>query len=200
MPLQASKHLNAVVDALKKLPGVGPKAAQRMAFYLLQYDKAAAQEICTSIETALETIRHCEQCNNFSESQFCDLCASGSRDSSLLCVVEMPSDVHSIEQTQMYRGKYFVLLGRLSPLDGIGPKEIGLDKLVKRASGGEVKEVVVATNFTTEGEATAHYVSEKLQKLGVKVSRLSRGVPVGGEIEHVDSGTLAQSFLDRKSL
>ena len=150
MPLQASKHLNAVVDALKKLPGVGPKAAQRMAFYLLQYDKAAAQEICTSIETALKTIRHCEQCNNFSEAQICDLCASGSRDSSLLCVVEMPSDVHSIEQTQMYRGKYFVLLGRLSPLDGIGPKEIGLDKLVKRASGGEVKEVVVATNFTTD--------------------------------------------------
>lgn len=198
--MQTPKSLDDLMEALKRLPGVGPKAAQRMAFYLMQYDKKAAQDIAQALISALGTIRHCSSCNNFSEQEICDLCSSGKRDGGVMCVVEMPSDVQTIEQTKSFRGRYFVLLGRLSPLDGIGPKEIGLDRLVKRANDGIVKEVIVATNFTNEGEATAHYIGEKLQPLGIKVSRLSRGVPAGGEIEYVDLGTLTQSFIERKSI
>ena len=196
--MKTPKALDVVINALRKLPGVGPKAAQRMAFYLMQHDKSAAQDIAEALITALGRVRHCDRCNNFSEQPVCDLCLSMNRDDSLVCVVEMPSDVQSIEQTQSFKGRYFVLLGRLSPLDGVGPKEIGLDRLIARASDGVVKEVIVATNFTNEGEATAHYIGEKLMPLGLTVTRLSRGVPAGGEIEYVDIGTLAQSIIERK--
>jgi len=197
--MKTPQALESVIDALKKLPGVGPKAAQRMAFHLMQHDKGAAQDIAEALVNALSRVRHCERCNNFSEQPVCDLCHSSNRDESVICVVEMPSDVQSIEQTQSFKGHYFVLLGRLSPLDGVGPKEIGLDRLITRASEDVVKEVIVATNFTNEGEATAHYISEKLIPLGLNVTRLSRGVPAGGEIEYVDIGTLAQSIIERKS-
>lgn len=197
--MKTPKALESVIDSLKKLPGVGPKAAQRMAFHLMQHDKEAAQDIAEALINALGRVRHCDRCNNFSEQPVCDLCQSLNRDDSVICVVEMPSDVQSIEQTQSFKGHYFVLLGRLSPLDGVGPKEIGLDRLIARASEEVVKEVIVATNFTNEGEATAHYISEKLIPLGLKVTRLSRGVPAGGEIEYVDIGTLAQSIIERKS-
>ena len=197
--MKTPQALESVIDSLKKLPGVGPKAAQRMAFHLMQHDKGAAQDIAEALINALSRVRHCDRCNNFSEQPVCDLCQSANRDESVICVVEMPSDVQSIEQTQSFKGHYFVLLGRLSPLDGVGPKEIGLDRLIMRASEDAVKEVIVATNFTNEGEATAHYISEKLIPLGLSVTRLSRGVPAGGEIEYVDIGTLAQSIIERKS-
>lgn len=197
--MKTPQALESVIDSLKKLPGIGPKAAQRMAFHLMQHDKGAAQDIAEALINALSRVRHCDRCNNFSEQPVCDLCQSANRDESVICVVEMPSDVQSIEQTQSFKGHYFVLLGRLSPLDGVGPKEIGLDRLITRASEDVVKEVIVATNFTNEGEATAHYISEKLIPLGLRVTRLSRGVPAGGEIEYVDIGTLAQSIIERKS-
>jgi recombination protein RecR len=197
--MKTPQALESVIDSLKKLPGVGPKAAQRMAFHLMQHDKGAAQDIAEALVNALSRVRHCDRCNNFSEQPVCDLCQSANRDESVICIVEMPSDVQSIEQTQSFKGHYFVLLGRLSPLDGVGPKEIGLDRLITRASEDVVKEVIVATNFTNEGEATAHYISEKLIPLGLSVTRLSRGVPAGGEIEYVDIGTLAQSIIERKS-
>jgi recombination protein RecR len=197
--MKTPQALESVIDSLKKLPGIGPKAAQRMAFHLMQHDKGAAQDIAEALINALSRVRHCDRCNNFSEQPVCDLCQSANRDESVICVVEMPSDVQSIEQTQSFKGHYFVLLGRLSPLDGVGPKEIGLDRLITRASEDVVKEVIVATNFTNEGEATAHYISEKLIPLGLSVTRLSRGVPAGGEIEYVDIGTLAQSIIERKS-
>ena len=196
--MRTPKALESVVESLKKLPGVGPKAAQRMAFHLMQYDKTAAQDIAESLINALGHVKHCQRCNDFTEQDVCELCASKSRDESIVCVVEMPSDVQSIEQTGSFKGQYFVLLGRLSPLDGVGPKDIGLDRLVERARDGSVKEVIVATNFTNEGEATAHYISERLIPMGLTVSRLSRGVPVGGEIEYVDLGTLSQSLIERK--
>ena len=196
--MRTPKALESVVESLKKLPGVGPKAAQRMAFHLMQYDKAAAQDIAESLINALGNVKHCRRCNDFTEQDVCELCSSKSRDESIVCVVEMPSDVQSIEQTGSFKGQYFVLLGRLSPLDGVGPKDIGLDRLVERARDGLVKEVIVATNFTNEGEATAHYISERLNPMGLTVSRLSRGVPVGGEIEYVDLGTLSQSLIERK--
>ncbi len=186
------------MEALRRLPGVGPKSAQRMAYHLLQHDREGARRISKSLDEAVARIRHCEKCNNFSEQPLCELCSSARRDASLLCVVEMPGDVAMMEQTQSYRGLYFVLLGRLSPLDGIGPKEINLDRLVKRATDGRVKEVIIATNFTVEGEATSHYIAEMLSARGLKVTRISRGLPVGGELEHVDSGTLAQSMIERR--
>ena len=149
--MKTPQALESVIDSLKKLPGVGPKAAQRMAFHLMQHDKEGAQNIAEALINALGRVRHCERCNNFSEQPVCDLCQSMKRDDSVICVVEMPSDVQSIEQTQSFKGHYFVLLGRLSPLDGVGPKEIGLDRLIARASEDVVKEVIVATNFTNEG-------------------------------------------------
>jgi len=148
----------------------------------------------------LQTISHCNLCNNFSEQPVCSLCSSDRRDGSLLCVVEMPTDLLMLEQTQVFNGMYFVLMGRLSPLDGIGPRDIHLDRLLKRAQDGIVKEVIMATNYTVEGEATAHYVSELLKSRGLKVSRIARGLPMGGEIEHVDSGTLAQALMERRNI
>jgi recombination protein RecR len=190
--------LEALIQALRCLPGVGPKSAQRMAYHLLQRDTTGAQRLSESLSDALTRIRHCARCNTFTESELCALCASPRRDESLLCVVESPGDLLMIEQSQSYKGLYFVLMGRLSPLDGIGPSEIHLDRLAKRAGDGVVREVVLATNFTVEGEATAHYVSEMLGGKGLKVTRIARGLPVGGELEHVDSGTLAQAMLERR--
>jgi recombination protein RecR len=196
--MQPPSSLENLIESLRCLPGVGPKSAQRMAYHLMQRDQNGAHRLAQAIEHALETLRHCARCNNLSETEVCELCSSVRRDAGLLCVVEMPADMLMVEQAQCFNGLYFVLMGRLSPLDGIGPKEIHLDRLIKRAADGVVREVVLATNFTVEGEATAHYVSELLHAKGIKVTRIARGLPVGGELEHVDSGTLAQALVDRR--
>lgn len=190
--------LDELIQALRCLPGVGPKSAQRMAYHLLQRDQKGAGRLAASLTEALARIRHCARCNTFTEAEVCSLCASARRDASLLCVVESPGDLLMMEQSQSYSGLYFVLMGRLSPLDGIGPHEIHLDRLAARAADGVVREVILATNFTVEGEATAHYISEMLSGKGLSVSRIARGLPVGGELEHVDSGTLAQAVLERR--
>jgi recombination protein RecR len=192
--------LEQLIDALRCLPGVGPKSALRMAYYLLQRDRKGANSLALSMQNALQMLGHCTLCNNFSESAICPLCTSEKRDATQLCVVEMPTDLMMMEQTHSYIGMYFVLMGRLSPLDGIGPKEINLDKLIKRAQDGVVNEVILATNYTVEGEATAHYISELLKTRGITVSRIARGLPMGGEIEYVDSGTLSMALLGRKQL
>lgn len=197
-------HLEELIAALRCLPGVGPKSAQRMAYHLLQRDRAGALRLAQSLEAAASNIRHCGMCNNFSEQEVCALCTSAKRDADLLCVVEMPADLLMMEQTQCYRGKYFVLMGRLSPLDGIGAKELHFDRLLKRVQErpheGKLAEVILATNFTVEGDATAHYLATLLQSQGIKVSRIARGLPVGGELEQVDSGTLAQAVLERREV
>ncbi len=190
--------LEHLIESLRCLPGVGPKSALRMAYHLLQRDRNGANSLALSLENALQVLGHCSLCNNFSETTVCPLCESEKRDAAQLCVVEMPTDLMMMEQTQSYTGMYFVLMGRLSPLDGIGPKEINLDKLIKRAQDGIVNEVILATNYTVEGEATAHYISELLKTRGVAVSRIARGLPMGGEIEYVDSGTLSMALLGRK--
>ncbi len=194
-----SKSLDFLTEALRRLPGVGPKSAQRMAFHLLQHDREGAAMLSRALYQAVEAVHHCAMCNTFSELEVCELCADPERDHALLCVVETPADQVMIEQTLTYKGLYFVLMGRLSPLDGIGPRDLHLDKLVTRAADGVVSEVVLATNFTNEGEATAHYISEMLKARGLKVTRLARGVPVGGELEYVDAGTIARAMLDRRS-
>jgi recombination protein RecR len=196
--MNSPSSLEELIQALRCLPGVGPKSAQRMAYHLLQRDQQGALRLTKALDRALEVIRHCEKCNTFSEDPVCELCRSERRDGALLCVVETAADLLMMEQAQCYRGQYFVLMGRLSPLDGIGPREIHLDRLLKRATDGVVSEVVLATNFTVEGEATAHYIGEMLRSRGLNVSRIARGVPVGGELEHVDSGTLAQAVLERR--
>ena len=192
--------LEQLIDGLRVLPGVGPKSALRMAYYLLQRDRKGAAKLGHCLENALQVLGHCTLCNNFAETPICQLCASDNRESSQLCVVEMPTDLMMMEQTHSYKGMYFVLMGRLSPLDGIGPKEINLDKLIKRAQDGVVTEVILATNYTVEGEATAHYISELLKTRNIAVSRIARGLPMGGEIEYVDSGTLSMALLGRKQL
>jgi recombination protein RecR len=194
-----SKSLEFLTEALRRLPGVGPKSAQRMAFHLLQHDREGAAMLSRALFQAVDAVHHCASCNTFSENTTCDTCLDARRDASLLCVVETPADQMMIEQTLTYKGLYFVLMGRLSPLDGIGPKDIYLEKLLVRALDGIVIEVVLATNFTNEGEATAHYISEMLKARGLNVSRLARGVPVGGELEYVDPGTIARAMLDRRS-
>lgn len=190
--------LERLSEALRRLPGVGPKSAMRMTYHLLQHDRESAEMIGHAMLDALNAIHNCAACNTFTESEMCDLCTSDDRDFSLLCVVESPSDQHMIEQTLTYKGLYFVLMGRLSPLDGIGPQDIQLEKLIRRACDGRVKEVVLATNFNNEGEATAHYIGETLKARGLSVTRLARGVPVGGELEYVDPGTIARAILDRR--
>jgi recombination protein RecR len=195
-----AKGLERLVQALRVLPGVGPRSAQRMAFHLLQHERAGADELARALADALETVRRCARCNNFSEEEVCALCRSPRRDRALLCVVETPADLAMVEQTLSYSGMYFVLMGRLSPLDGVGPRDIGLDRLLERAGDGEVQEVILATNFTNEGEATAHYIAEMLRSRGVKATRIARGVPLGGELEYVDAGTLSQALLDRRGL
>lgn len=190
-------HLDELIVALRCLPGVGPRSAQRMAYHLLQRDREGALHLASALQQAATNIQHCSRCNNFSEQEVCGLCASASRDERLLCVVEMPADLLMMEQTQCYTGLYYVLMGRLSPLDGIGAKELHLDRLTRRVQEHPC-EVILATNFTVEGDATAHYLATQLQALGVKVSRIARGLPVGGELEQVDSGTLAQAVLERR--
>jgi len=179
---------------------VGPKSAQRMAYHLMQHDRPGAEKLGRSLMFATEHLQHCEKCNTFTEAEICEVCIDPERDPELLCVVETPADQIMLEQTLTYRGLYFVLMGRLSPLDGIGPKEIHFDRLIQRATDGLVKEIVLATNFTNEGEATAHYLAQTLKSKGLKVTRLARGVPVGGELEYVDAGTIARAMLDRRSV
>ena len=192
--------LERLIEALRVLPGVGPRSAQRMAYYLLQRDRAGAEALGVVLAEALRAVRHCARCNNFTEEEVCTLCRSPRRDASLLCVVETPADLSMVEQTLSYSGLYFVLMGRLSPLDGVGPRDIGLDRLLARASDGNVQEVILATNFTNEGEATAHYIAEMLRARGIRSSRIARGVPLGGELEYVDVGTISQALLDRRGL
>jgi recombination protein RecR len=192
--------LDELVSALRCLPGVGPKAAHRMALHLMQFDRPGAQRLARALTAAVDNVRHCDRCNTFTEEPVCAVCRSVHRDRSLLCVVETPADMLTVEQTHAYSGLYFVLMGRLSPLDGIGPREIRLERLLQRATEPEVAEAILATNFTNEGEATAHYIGELLRARGVRVSRLARGVPVGGELEFVDAGTLAQALRDRRTV
>jgi recombination protein RecR len=192
--------LERLIEALRVLPGVGPRSAQRMAYYLLQHDRAGAEALGASLTEALRTVRHCTRCNNFTEDEICALCRSPRRDATLLCVVETPADLSMVEQTLSYSGMYFVLMGRLSPLDGIGPRDIGLDRLLARAGDGVVQEVILATNFTNEGEATAHYIAEMLRARGIRPTRIARGVPLGGELEYVDVGTISQALLDRRGV
>lgn len=190
--------LDALIEALRRLPGVGQKSAQRMAFHLLQHDREGARRIAASLQGAVDNIRHCEQCHTFTEAPVCHTCLDETRDRRLLCVVETPADQAAMERTGSYRGLYFVLMGHLSPLDGRGPRDIGLQQLLDRASDGEVAEVIVATNFTAEGEATAHVLAETLKSRDVRVTRLARGVPIGSELEYVDLGTIAHALVDRR--
>lgn len=192
-------RLEELIEALRRLPGVGPKTAQRMAFHLLERDRDGARLIAAALEAAAAGIGHCARCRMFSETELCALCASPRRDASLLCVVETPADVAAVEQAGAFSGGYFVLMGHLSPLDGIGPEEIGLDLLQQRLAGGEVREVILATNPTVEGEATAHYIAEMAHRCGVATTRIAHGVPVGGELEYVDGGTLSHAFAGRRS-
>lgn len=191
--------LEALIEALRCLPGVGPKSAQRMAYHLLQRDRSGARKLGDSLLHALQAIRHCQRCNTFTETDLCERCASPKRDQSLLCVVETPVDMNMMEQTLAYQGLYYVLMGRISPLDGVGARELGLERVMARALDGMVKEVILATNYTNEGEATAHYLTAMLRPKGIAVTRIARGIPVGGELEYVDSGTLAQALRERKN-
>jgi recombination protein RecR len=190
--------LGALIEALRRLPGVGVKSASRMAFHLLQHDRAGAQVLAQALQQAATQVRHCTLCHTFTEDEVCATCRDPQRDHSKLCVVETPADQAALERTAAFRGLYFVLMGKLSPLDGIGPKDIGLAKLFARATDGEVQEVILATNFTAEGEATAHVISEALKARGLKVTRLARGVPAGSELEYVDLGTIAHALVDRR--
>ena len=191
--------LESLIEALRCLPGVGPKSAQRMAYHLLQHDRKGAQYLADALAHSLVAIRHCKRCNTFAEEEICERCASPRRDPSLLCVVETPVDMNMMEQTHAYQGLYYVLMGRISPLDGVGARELRLEQLLARVSDGAVREVILATNYTNEGEATAHYITTLLKPKGVSVTRIARGVPVGGELEYVDSGTLAQALRERRA-
>jgi recombination protein RecR len=195
-----SPLLQQLIDALKCLPGVGPKSAQRMAFHLLERDRSGATRLSQALVSAVEKIGHCTVCRTLSETDVCEICASHSRDDSVLCVVETPVDVIAIEHLGDFRGKYFVLMGHLSPLDGIGPVELGLDKLEKRLASGELQELILATNPTVEGETTAHYIYEMANVHNVVTTRIAHGVPLGGELEYIDSGTLAHAFSGRQRI
>jgi recombination protein RecR len=197
--VKTPSSLDFLTEALRRLPGIGPKSAQRISYHLMQHDREGAAMLGRALTQAVERIHHCKMCNTFTENDVCETCLDPERDPALLCVVETPADQLMIEQTLTYKGLYFVLMGRLSPLDGIGPRDIHLERLMQRATDGVVQEVVLATNFTNEGEATAHYISETLKARGLKVSRLARGVPVGGELEYVDAGTIARAMLDRRA-
>lgn len=190
--------LDALIQALRRLPGVGMKSASRMAFHLLQHDREGAQLLARALQEAATNVRHCTRCHTFSESEVCATCQDPARDTSKLCVVETPADQMALERTGAYKGLYYVLMGKLSPLDGIGPKDIGLKALFERVSDGVVREVILATNFTAEGEATAHVIAEALRARGVAFTRLARGVPIGSELEYVDLGTIAHALVDRR--
>ena len=193
-----SSSLDALIQALRRLPGVGVKSASRMAFHLLQHDRDGTQVLARALQQAASTVRHCERCNTFTEAPVCNVCLDERRDATKLCVIETPADQAALERTGAFRGYYFVLMGRLSPLDGIGPLDIGLQKLFDRALDGTVTEVILATNFTAEGEATAHVIGETLKQRGLTVTRLARGVPAGSELEYVDLGTIAHALVDRR--
>lgn len=186
--------------SLQRLPGIGPKSAQRMAFHLLERDREGAFSIAEAIKSALSKVSHCQRCSNFSESILCAICASSKREASLLCIAETPADVEAVEQANAFRGMYFVLMGHLSPLDGIGPEQLGIDQLLTLINSGVVSEVVLATNLTVEGEATADFIADLLADKPVTITRLARGVPVGGELEYMDAGTLNQAFTDRRAV
>jgi recombination protein RecR len=190
--------LGALIDALRRLPGVGVKSAQRMAFHLLQHDRDGALKLAAALQGAVQHIRHCERCRTFSETPVCATCRDPARDARQLCVVETPADQAALERTGSYKGLYFVLMGRLSPLDGVGTREIGAAELLQRAGDGVVEEVILALNFTAEGEATAHVLGEALRSQGLKVTRLARGVPAGSELEYVDLSTIAHALVDRR--
>ena len=193
--------LERLVQALRRLPGVGVKSAQRMAFHLLQHDRDGARVLADALQDAAGSVRHCTQCHTFTEAEICPTCADPARDRSLLCVVETPADQAAMERTGAYKGLYFVLMGKLSPLDGVGPRDIGLDKLLDRimdTDAPSLREVILATNFTAEGETTAHVITQALRARDIKVTRLARGVPVGSELEYVDLGTIAHALVDRR--
>jgi len=194
----AEPSLDGLIEALRRLPGVGQKSAQRMALHLLQHDREGALRMAASLQQAVARVVHCERCHTFTESAVCSTCADAKRDARLLCVVETPADQAALERSGSFRGLYFVLMGKLSPLDGVGARDIGLRQLIDRATDGVVDEVIVATNFTAEGEATAHVVTEALRARGLRVTRLARGVPIGSELEYVDLGTIAHALLDRR--
>lgn len=198
--MEFSPLIQRLIEDLRCLPGVGPKSAQRMAFHLLEHDREGAQRLARSLQQAAEKIAHCRQCRTLSETEICPLCSNPGRDDSLLCVVESPADVRAIEQATHFKGRYFVLMGHLSPLDGIGPAEIGMDQLETRLAAGDIREVILATNPTVEGEATAHYISELAKARGITSSRIAHGVPLGGELEYIDGGTLSHAFKGRRTL
>lgn len=196
--MSGSPLVNQLIEALRCLPSVGPKSAQRMAYHLLERDRSGAENLSSVLAKAASEVGHCEQCRSLSEQKICDICMSSNRDRTLLCIVETPSDVQVIEQSTNFKGLFFVLMGHLSPLDGIGPEDIGLGLLAERLDQGEIKEVVLATNFTVEGEATAHYISEMVNSRNITASRIAHGVPVGGELEYVSSSTLSHAFSGRQ--
>jgi recombination protein RecR len=192
--------LSRLIEAFRCLPGVGPKSAQRMAFHLLERDRDGGREIAAALADAMQTLGHCRRCRMFADGDLCPVCRATARETSLLCVVESPADVVAIEQTASYRGLYFVLMGHLSPLDGVGPQEIGIGAFEKLLGEGEVREVILATNPTVEGEATAHFLAEVVTRFGLRASRIAHGVPVGGELEYVDGGTLAHALAGRQAI
>lgn len=198
--MSSSLLIRQLIDAFRCLPGVGPKSAQRMAYHLLERDRDGAEQLAHVLLKAAQEIQHCEQCRTLTEKTVCDLCSGSHRDRSTLCIVESPADVEAINQAINYQGLFFVLMGHLSPLDGIGPEEIGLDKLASRLDSGEVSEVILATNPTVEGEATAHYIAEMVAKReNIRATRIAHGVPVGGELEYVNSSTLSRAFASRQN-
>lgn len=198
--MQFSPLLAQLIEALRCLPGVGPKTAQRMAFQLLERQRDKGRHLAKTLHQAMQDINHCKNCRTFSESELCSFCSSTQRDRSLLCIVESPADIVAVEQMGSYRGLYFVLMGHLSPLDGIGPDELGMKELALLLASGTIKEVILATNPTMEGEATAHYISELAKQHPIRVTRIAHGVPLGSELEYIDSGTLAHAFAGREIL
>lgn len=195
-----SPLINQLIESLRCLPGVGPKSAQRMAFHLLERNREKGLVLSKTLVEAIEQVGHCQQCRTLSELNICQICSNPKRDSSVLCVVESPADILAIEQTRVFHGHYFVLMGRLSPLDGIGPEELKLHELKDKMMQSNIRELIIATNHTVEGEATAYYISEMVKSLDLKISRLAHGVPMGGELEYIDSGTLANALMDRREI
>lgn len=198
--MSVSPLIGQLIETLRCLPGVGPKSAQRMAFHILERDREGGRKLARVLLEAVEKIGHCRDCRTFTEEEVCSLCRRGGRDRSLLCVVETPADVQAVEQSTGFQGLYFVLMGHLSPLDGIGPAELGLDQLARRLDEGEVKEIILATNSTVEGEATAHYLGDMARERGIRATRIAHGVPLGGELEYIDGGTLSHAFAGRREL
>ena len=198
--MSGSRLIGRLIESLRCLPGVGPKSAQRMAFHLLEYNRDGGRQLAEALSMAMEQVGNCSECRTLSEQTVCSLCSNDQRDRSLLCVVETPADVQALEQSTGFQGVYFVLMGHLSPLDGIGPEALGLDLLEARLASGEVKELILATNPTVEGEATAHFVSEMARAQGVRTTRIAHGVPMGGELEYIDGGTLSHAFAGRQEV